>query len=201
MPQNTPYAFQTKKFTDTFRPNFVRQIARQLAEQIEKPPKNLTNAPRQKTWNCNQPLRNKFAGRSVAQPMGVLDLQYGSLVDSIDPPPYPPTGGPRGSKCPPSKPAMEPWAVHFVIIFSLRFWIQFWIRFGSVFGLVLGPSWSPFGRPNRVKLGQKCVLHRYVFENTDVHADLRFSMFFNILLSSRWAQDRLKTGPRRVQER
>ena len=49
-----------------------------------------------------------------------------------------------------------------------------WVRFG----LVLGASWEPFGSPNRVKLGQKCILSSHFFENADFHADLRFSMFF-----------------------
>ena len=43
-----------------------------------------------------------------------------------------------------------------------------WVRFG----LVLGASWDPFGSPNRVKLGQKCVLNRHLFENYDVQKTL-----------------------------
>ena len=39
-----------------------------------------------------------------------------------------------------------------------------WVRFG----LVLGASWDPFGSPNRIKLGQKCVLNHNLFENDDV---------------------------------
>ena len=39
-----------------------------------------------------------------------------------------------------------------------------WVRFG----LVLGASWDPFG----VKLGQKCVLNRHLFENDDVQKTL-----------------------------
>ena len=48
-----------------------------------------------------------------------------------------------------------------------------WVRFG----LVLGASWGPFGSPNRVKFDQKYILSSHVFENADVHADLRFPMF------------------------
>ena len=43
-----------------------------------------------------------------------------------------------------------------------------WVRFG----LVLGASWDPFGSPNRVKLGQKCILSRHLFENVDVQKTL-----------------------------
>ena len=50
---------------------------------------------------------------------------------------------------------------------------SFWIGFG----LVLGSFWSPFGSPNRIKLGSKCVLSRHFFEKVDFHADLRFPRF------------------------
>ena len=43
-----------------------------------------------------------------------------------------------------------------------------WVRFG----LVLGASWDPLGSPNRVKLGQKSVLNRHLFENGDVQKTL-----------------------------
>ena len=43
-----------------------------------------------------------------------------------------------------------------------------WVRFG----LVLGAFWDPFGSLNRVKLDQKCVLSRHLFENNDVHKTL-----------------------------
>ena len=74
---------------------------------------------------------------------------------------------------------------------------SFWIRFG----LVLDLFWIPFGSSNRVKLGQECVLSGNFFENADFHADLRFPMFFLLFLPQDGTQDRLKTGPRRVQER
>ena len=69
---------------------------------------------------------------------------------------------------------------------------SFWVRFG----LVLGAFWDPFGSPNRVKLGQKCVLNRDVFENADVHADLRFfivKFFFDPKIASRPLQDGSKS--------
>ena len=74
------------------------------------------------------------------RPSGVLDLQYGSLVDSIDSPLTPPAGH-LGRACALPMPAVELWAVHFSIIFSLRFWTRFWTRLGSV----LGSSWAPLG--------------------------------------------------------
>ena len=36
----------------------------------------------------------KFAGRSGSEPIGVLDLGYGSWVDLVDPPQTPPVGTP-----------------------------------------------------------------------------------------------------------
>ena len=63
---------------------------------------------------------------------------------------------------------MEPWAVHFCdhLFASILDLIldSSWVHFG----LVLGAFWDPFGSPNPVKLGQKCVLNRHVFENDDV---------------------------------
>ena len=69
---------------------------------------------------------------------------------------------------------------------------SFWVRFG----LVLGPFWTPFGSPNRVKLGQNCVLSGHFFENADFHADLRFPMFFH----QNRAQDEAKIGLRSPQD-
>ena len=48
-----------------------------------------------------------------------------------------------------------------------------WVRSG----VVLGAFWDPFGGPNRVKLGQKCVLNHICSKSHDFHADLRFPRF------------------------
>jgi len=73
---------------------------------------------------------------------------------------------------------------------------SFWIRLG----VVLGSFRNPFGSPNRVKLDQRCILSDDLCENDNDHADLRFPMLLSFLTPRR-AQDPLKTGPRRVQER
>ena len=75
--------------------------------------------------------------------------------------------------------------------------MSFWMRFG----LVLGAFWDPFWSPNRIKLGQKFILKRSLFKKANVHETLEKSKARATFLTPRWAQDGLKTGPRRVQER
>ena len=67
-----------------------------------------------------------------------------------------------------------------------------WVRFG----LVLGAFWDPFGSPNRVKLGQKCVLKRSFFENVDFHETLEKPMRNGLKCS----QDEAKIASRPVQD-
>ena len=69
---------------------------------------------------------------------------------------------------------------------------SFWVRFG----LVLGAFWDPFGGPNRVKLGQKCVLDRHLFENDDVQKTLEKPM----RNGQKRPQDGPKIAPRLVQD-
>ena len=141
----------------------------------------------------------KFAGCSVAEPIGVLDLGYGSLVDSIDPP-LPPPAGHRGPKVWLSELAVEPWAVHFSINFSLRFWTRFWTRFGSV----LGSSWAPFGPIWEPKLGQvgpKMHLEVVFFRKRRCSRNIGKRKAKTTFLIPRRAQDRFKTSPKRLQER
>ena len=59
-----------------------------------------------------------------------------------------------------------------------------WVRFG----LVLGAFGGPFGSPNPIKLGQKCVLNCNCVKNYDFHTDLRFPKF--------WAPSDPKMGPK-----
>ena len=92
-------------------------------------------------------------------------------------PPYPP-GGPSGLKSVRANACHGapggPFFDHFSASIFRSILDSFWIRFG----LVLGPFWTPFGSPNRVKLGQKCILSGHFFENADFHVDLRFPMLF-----------------------
>ena len=109
---------------------------------------------------------DKFAGRSGAKPTGVLDLQYWSRGCLLDPPPTPPSGhlGPRMCTVKTRTGALGgPFFDHFFTSILSSILDSFWIRFG----LVLGSSWPPFGRPNRVKLGPKCVFKLSLFENVD----------------------------------
>ena len=94
---------------------------------------------------------------------------------------------------------MEPWAVHFSIIFSLRFWDRFWTRFGSV----LGSSWAPFDPLWEAKSGQvgpKMRLEVVFFRKGSFSQNTMFSNGLGAFWPLRSAQDRLETGPRRVQE-
>ena len=101
----------------------------------------------------------------------MLDLQYwsrGCLVDPPLPPQWAPGATHVHSQCLPWSPGPS----------IVRSFVRF--DFGLDFGLVLGPfwvrlggSWDPVGSPNRVKLDQKCVLNRHLFENDDVQKTLK----------------------------
>ena len=106
----------------------------------------------------------KFAGRKSS---GVLDLKYGYFNPSILPPPTPSrrASGPRMCTANVCHGALGgPFFDHFFASILDSILDSSWVRFG----LVLGTSWDPLGSPNRVKLGQKCVLNRHLFENGDV---------------------------------
>ena len=86
-------------------------------------------------------------------------------------PPYPPSGhlGPRMSTFNAWHGALgRPFFDHFLASILDSILDSSWVRFG----LVLGASWDPFGRPNRVKLGQKSILKRSLFKKADVHETL-----------------------------
>ena len=106
-------------------------------------------------------------GVAVAKPMGVLDLQYGSLDVGLNTPQTPPEG-PQGRACPPSMSLTAPlggsFCDHFIASILSSVLDSFWIRFG----LVLGSFWDPFGTPNR-QVGSKMRLEASLFENADLH--------------------------------
>jgi hypothetical protein len=109
--------------------------------------------------------------RQAFRPIGVLDLGYWSFGCLVDTPPYPPSGhlGPR--MCIPNAchgALGRPFFDHFFASILDSILDSSWVRFG----LVLGASWDPLGSPNRVKLGQKSVLNRHLFENGDVQKTL-----------------------------
>ena len=93
-----------------------------------------------------------FAGCSAAEPIGVLDLKYGSLVDSIDPPPTPPSGHPglksvRAKAC--HGALGRPFFDHFFESILKSILDSFWVRFGLVLGSFcpllgaqIGSSWA-----------------------------------------------------------
>ena len=95
-------------------------------------------------------------------------LVFGSNIEST---PNPPGGhsGPKSVKANACHGALGgPFFDHFFDSILDSILDSSWVRFG----LVLGASWDPFGSPNRVKLGQKCVLNRHLFENDDVRKTL-----------------------------
>jgi hypothetical protein len=71
-----------------------------------------------------------------------------------------------------------------------------WVRFG----VVSGAFWDPFGGPNRVKLGQKCVLNHIFFLKIMIFTRIYVFQGLGPFLTPRWVprspQDRSKTGPR-----
>ena len=100
----------------------------------------------------------------------MLDLGYWSSGCLLDPP-YPPSGhlGPRMSTVNACHGALGgPFFDYFCASILDSILDSSWVRFG----LVLGASWDPLGSPNRVKLGQKSVLNRHLFENVDVQKTL-----------------------------
>ena len=129
------------------------------------------------------------------RPSGVLDLGYGSFVDSVDPPPYPPGGasGPRMSTFKACFGALgRPFFDHFFTSILSSILDSFWIRFG----VVLGSFWTSFGSPNRAKLGPKCVLSRLFFENVDFHETIVKPMRKPLF----WPQDGPKIASRPIQD-
>ena len=101
----------------------------------------------------------------------MLDLGYIGLWVVYLIPPYPRSGhlGPRMSILNACHGALgRPFFDHFFASILDSILDSSWVRFG----LVLGASWDPFGSPNRVKLGQKCVFNRHLFENDDVQKTL-----------------------------
>ena len=105
----------------------------------------------------------------------MLDLKYWSFGCLVDPP-YSPSGhlGLKSVRVNASHGSLGcPFVDHFFASILDSILDSFWIGFG----LVLGSFWTPFGSPNRVKLGSKCVLSRHFFEKLDFHADLRFPRF------------------------
>ena len=87
-------------------------------------------------------------------------------------PPYPPSGhlGPRMSTV--NGALGRPFFDHFFASILDSILDSSWVRFG----LVLGAFWDPFGSPNPLKLSQKCVLNRHLFENDDVQKTLEKPM-------------------------
>ena len=100
----------------------------------------------------------------------MLDLKYWSFGCLIDAP-LPPSGhmGLRMSAVNACHGTLSrPFFDHIFASILASILDSSWVRFG----LVLGASWDPLGSPNRVKLGQKCVLNRHLLENVDVQKTL-----------------------------
>ena len=97
-------------------------------------------------------------------------------------------------------PGMEPRAVDFSIIFRFDF--------GLDFGLVLGPFWArlgrllgPFWEAKSGQVGSKIHLEVIFVQKSQCSKNSGKHKARATFLTPRWAQDGLKTGPRRVQER
>ena len=92
------------------------------------------------------------------------------------------------------------------------FW-TFWkvktaFDFGLDFGLVLGPFWArlgrllgPFWEPKSGQVGPKINLEAVFVQKRQCSRNIGKRKARATFLSPRWAQDGLKTDPRRVQER
>ena len=80
--------------------------------------------------------------------------------------------------------------------------------FGLDFGLVLGPFWArlgrllgPFWEPKSGQVGSKMRLEPSFVRKCRCSKNIGKRKARATFLTPRWAQDGLKTGPRRVQER
>ena len=79
--------------------------------------------------------------------------------------------------------------------------------FGLDFGLVLGPFWArlglllaPFWEPKSGQVGPKIRLEAVFVQKSRCSRNIGKRKARATFLTPRWAQDRLKTGPRRLQE-
>ena len=143
--------------------------------------------------------KTKFAGRSGSEPIGVLDLGYWSLGCIVDPP-LPPQWAPGAQKCEGQCLAWSPGPSIF------RSFVGF--DFGLDFGLVLGPFWARLGRllgpflePKSGQVGPKIHLEAVFVQKSRCSRNIVKRKARATLFTPRRAQDGLKTGPRRVQER
>ena len=129
----------------------------------------------------------------------MLDLGYWSLGCLVDPP-LPPQWAPGAAhvhrQCVPWSPGPS----------IFRSFFRF--DFGLDFGLVLGPFWArlglllaPFWGPKSSQVGPKIDLEAVCVQKCRCSRGPTFSNEKLPKSTPRWAQDRLKTGPRRLQER
>ena len=118
------------------------------------------------------------------------------LVD----PPLPPQWAPGAPKCECQCVAWSPGR------FIFRSFVRF--DFGLDFGLVLGPFWArlgrllgPFWEPKSGQVGPKIHLEAVFVQKSGCSRNIGKRKARATFWASRWAQDGLKTRPRRVQER
>ena len=124
----------------------------------------------------------------------MLDLQYWSLDCLVDPAPTPPVG--TWGQCVSWSPGPS----------IFRSFVR--VDFGLDFGLVLGPFWArlgrllgPFGEPKSSQVGSKMRLEPSFVRKCRSSKNIGKRKARATFLTPRWAQDGLKTGSRRVQER
>jgi hypothetical protein len=115
-------------------------------------------------------------------------------------PPLPPQWASGGQKCGGQCLPWSPGPSIFRSFFRFDFCLDF--------GLVLGPFWArlgrllgPFGEPKSGQVGSKIRLEPSFVRKWRCSKNIGKRKARATFLTPRWAQDRLKTGPRRVQER
>ena len=129
----------------------------------------------------------------------MLDLKYWSFGCLVDPP-LPPQWAPGAQKC---EGQYVPWSPGPSIFRSF-----FGFDFGLDFGLVLGPFWArlgrlwdPFWEPKSGQVGPKIHLEAVFVQKSRCSRNIGKRKARATFLTPRRAQDGLKTGLRRVQER
>ena len=130
----------------------------------------------------------------------MLDLGYGSFGCLVDTSPYPLPAGLGAQMC---EGQNYPWSLGRSIFRSF-----FRFDFELDFGLVLDPFWTRLGpllksfwEPKSGQVGSKMRLERSFFRKCRFSRGPTFFNVFLLFLPQDGTQDRLKTGPRRVQER
>ena len=145
-------------------------------------------------------INNKYVNSPGLRPSGVLDLQYGSLELVLNLPPAPLPAGLGARMCEGQSRLSSSGPSIFRSFFRFDFGLVFGLDFGSSWarlGLLLPPFWEPKSSP----VGPTMRPEPFFLRKCRFLRNVTFSNTFLLFLTPGRGPDRLKTDPRRVQER